>query len=47
MAKRGHVIPPFKAEGPDKKIAEQEYQKAQLARSLTYLRDVIGLGVKV
>ncbi|MEO6787698.1 MAG: sugar phosphate isomerase/epimerase [Chthoniobacteraceae bacterium] len=46
MAKRGHAIPPFKAEGPDKKLAEQEYQKAQLARSLKYLREVIGLGVK-
>jgi sugar phosphate isomerase/epimerase len=46
LAKRGHAIPPFKAEGPDKKIADQEYQKSQLARSLTYLREVIGLGVK-
>ena len=30
MAKRGHAIPNFKAEGPDKKVAEQDYQRAQL-----------------
>ena len=46
LAKRGHPIPPFKIERPDKKLAEQEYQKAELARSLKYLREVIGLGVK-
>ena len=46
LAKRGKAIPPFKADGPDKKKIEQEYQKAELARSLKYLREVIGLGVK-
>ncbi|MEO6739783.1 MAG: sugar phosphate isomerase/epimerase, partial [Chthoniobacteraceae bacterium] len=46
LAKRGHAIPPFKAEGPDKKLADQEYQKGELARSIRYLREVIGLGVR-
>jgi 3-oxoisoapionate decarboxylase len=48
LAKRGHAIPPFKApEGADKKAAEQAYQKAELEHSITYLRERIGLGVKV
>ncbi len=46
LAKRGHAIPPFKAEGSDKKKAEQDYQKAELERSLKYLREVIGLGIR-
>ncbi len=46
LAKRGKALAPFKAEGPDKKLADQEYQKGELARSLKYLREVIGLGVK-
>ena len=46
LAKRGHAIPPFKAEGPDKKMLEQEYQKGELARSIKYLREVVGLGLK-
>lgn len=46
LAKRGHAIPSFKAEGPDKKLADQEYQKGELARSIKYLREVIGLGVR-
>ncbi len=46
LAKRGHALPPFKPDGPDKKKLEQEYQTAQLARAVTYLREVIGLGVK-
>lgn len=47
LAKRGHAIPGFKAEGPDKKKAEQDFQKGELERSLKYLREVIGLGVRV
>jgi sugar phosphate isomerase/epimerase len=47
LAKRGHAIPGFKAEGPDKKKAEQDFQKGELERSLKYLRDIIGLGVRV
>jgi sugar phosphate isomerase/epimerase len=47
LAKRGHAIPAFKAaEGADKKVAEQEYQKSELERSIQYLRNAIGLGVK-
>ena len=48
LAKRGHAIEPFKEPGNvDPIIADQEYQKAQLERALTYLRDQIGLGLKV
>ncbi len=47
MAKRGHAIPPFKApDGPEKKKAEQDYQKGELERSISYLRGKIGLGVR-
>jgi hypothetical protein len=47
LAKRGHEIPSFKApDGADKKVAEQEFQKAELERSIKYLREAIGLGVK-
>jgi len=46
LAKKGHALPPFKNEAADKKQGEQEYQKAQLERSLKYLREEIGLGVK-
>ena len=47
LAKRGHAIPPFKApEGTDRKIAEQDYQKGELERSIKYLREQIGLGLK-
>ncbi len=47
LAKRGHSIPSFKApDGTDKKLAEQDYQKGELERSIKYLREQIGLGVK-
>ena len=46
LAKRGKPLPPFKADGPDKKRLEQEYQKGELVRSLKYLREVVGLGLK-
>lgn len=47
LAKRGRAIPPFKApDGADKKAAEQEFQKGELERSIKYLREVIGIGVK-
>lgn len=42
LAKKGKAIPPFRATG-DKKKAEQEYQKAELERSLRYCREVIGI----
>ena len=47
LAKRGRSIPSFKApEGTDKKLADQEYQKGELERSIKYLREQIGLGLK-
>jgi len=47
LAKRGHKIEPFKApEGVDKKKAEQDFQKAELERSIAYCRKTLGLGVK-
>ena len=47
LAKRGKPVAPFKiVEGRDKKLATQEYQKAELERSLKYCREVLGLGLK-
>lgn len=47
LAKRGHAIEAFKApDGADPITADQEYQKAQLERAITYLREKIGLGLK-
>ena len=47
LAERGKPREPFTLpEGKDKKLAEQEYQKDQLERSLRYCRQVLGLGVK-
>ena len=42
LAKKGKAIPSFQATG-DKKKAEQDYQKAELERSLRYCRDIIGI----
>ena len=48
LAKHGKPRDAFKLpEGKDKKLAEQEYQKDQLERSLRYCREVLGLGAKV
>jgi len=46
LAGRGHPIEAFKAEGPDKKKSEQEFQKGELERSINYLRGVVGIGIK-
>jgi sugar phosphate isomerase/epimerase len=47
LAKRGRPLTPFKAPaGPEGKIATQEFQKAELERSLAYLRREMGLGVR-
>ena len=47
LAKRGKPLEPFKVPaGKDKKMAEQEYQKAQLERSIEYCKEVLGLGLK-
>lgn len=47
LAKRGKKIEPFKApEGTEKKIAEQNFQREQIERSIRYLREQVGLGAK-
>lgn len=47
LAKKGRPVENFKVpEGKDRKSAEQEYQKAELERSLKYCKDVLGLGLK-
>lgn len=47
LAKRGHAIPNFKApDGAEKKAVEQAFQKGELERSIKYLRETIGLGLK-
>jgi sugar phosphate isomerase/epimerase len=47
VARRGRPIEPFKPpEGSDRRKAEQDYQLAELARSITHCRDVLGLGVR-
>jgi hypothetical protein len=47
LAKRGHAIPPFKAPAGAEGIkVRQDYQKAELERSIAYLRQEIGLGLK-
>jgi sugar phosphate isomerase/epimerase len=47
LAKKGHPIPGFKPpEGADRKQAEQDYQKGELERSIAYLREQSGLGLK-
>lgn len=48
MAKRGKAIESFKPPaGQDRKLAEQEFQKAELERSLKYCRETLGLGLKI
>lgn len=47
LAKRGRPLTAFKAPpGPEGRIATQNFQKAELERSITYLREQIGLGLK-
>nr|ACO70876.1 xylose isomerase domain TIM barrel protein [uncultured Verrucomicrobiota bacterium] len=47
LAKRGHKLESFKApEGVDKKQAEEDYQRAEITRSIKYLRETMGLGLK-
>jgi 3-oxoisoapionate decarboxylase len=45
MGRKGTARTPFKPEG-DRKRAEQEYQKAELERSVKYCRETLGLGLK-
>ncbi|MFM7107587.1 MAG: sugar phosphate isomerase/epimerase family protein [Planctomycetaceae bacterium] len=47
LARKGRAIGPFAPpEGPGRTQAEQEYQLAELARSITHCRAVLGLGVR-
>ena len=47
LARKGHALEPFKAPGGvEKKVAEQEFQKAEITRSIKYLRETLGLGQK-
>jgi len=47
LAKRGSPKKPFTvAPGADTKSAEQEFQKAELERSVRYCKKVLGLGLK-
>ena len=47
LAKRGRPIEPFKPPaGEDRAVAEREYQLGELARSITFCRDVLGLGLR-
>jgi sugar phosphate isomerase/epimerase len=47
MARSGKPRDPFKVpEGKERKPAEQEFQRAELERSIKYCRDVLGLGMK-
>jgi sugar phosphate isomerase/epimerase len=45
LAKRGKPIPAFKAPaGPEGRVATQNFQRAELERSLAHLRTAVGLG---
>ena len=47
LARKGHPIEARKPPaGPDKKLADQQYQKEQLERSMRYCREILGLGLK-
>ena len=47
LARRGHAIDPFQPpDGDARKGAEQQYQLADLERSIRYCRDELGLGVR-
>jgi sugar phosphate isomerase/epimerase len=47
LAKRGRKMESFKApEGVDRKLADQDYQRAEITRSIKFLRESLGLGLK-
>ena len=47
LARRGRPLAPYQAPaGPEGKKATQEFQKAELEKSITYLRREIGLGLR-
>ena len=43
LAKKGKAIPPHHS--PNAQV-EQEYQKGEIERSLTYCKETLGLGLK-
>jgi sugar phosphate isomerase/epimerase len=47
LAARGHAIEPFAPPpGADRAEAEREYQLGEIARSITFCRDTLGLGLR-
>jgi len=47
LAARGHALTPFKAPaGPEGKKLTQDFQKAEIEKSIAYLRREIGLGLR-
>jgi 3-oxoisoapionate decarboxylase len=47
LAKRGQAREPFKVPaGQDRRQTEQQFQQAELERSIKYCREVLGLGLK-
>ncbi len=45
LARKGKPRGPFKApEGKDRKLAEQEYQKAEIDKSIRFCKETLGLG---
>jgi hypothetical protein len=47
LAKKGKPRDTWKApEGQDRKLAEQEYQKSEIEKSLRYCQEQLGLGLK-
>jgi sugar phosphate isomerase/epimerase len=47
LAKGNKPVEPFqKPAGVDNKVAEQDYQRAELERSLKYCKEVLGLGLR-
>ena len=48
LAKKGHAMESFHApDGVDKKKADQDFQIAEITRSIKYLRETLHLGLKV
>jgi len=47
LAKKGKPREAYKPpEGKDRKVAEQEYQKGEIERSIRYCKERLGLGLK-
>jgi 3-oxoisoapionate decarboxylase len=47
LARKGKAREPYQApEGKDRKVAEQEYQKGEIERSIRFCKETLGLGPK-